>query len=134
VLEWNGPQIGVMANGPRRSFVEVVANLIANAIQHGEGEIRIVARMRSDRLRVEVSDEGPGLSRPIGQIARRVGAGAHGYGLSIANQAARRLGGSLTSAPASHGATVVFTVPAVHDPTCDDAVAGIAALSSGDGE
>jgi signal transduction histidine kinase len=113
---WEGPSEGVFANGPQRPFVEVVANLLANAIRHGEGPIELSARVRSDSLRVTVADQGPGLPGPLAGIARRATIGPHGHGLSVARESARRLGGALTSAPAVNGAKLVFTVPAVHDP------------------
>jgi signal transduction histidine kinase len=116
-FEWEGPEIGIYANGPQRPFVEVVANLMANAIRHGEGRIELRARVRSNSLRIEVSDEGPGLPGPLAGVARRSTAGPHGHGLSIARESARRLGGSLASAPSVGGAKIVFTVPALHDPT-----------------
>lgn len=115
-FEWEGPKDGVLANGPQRPFVEVVANLIANAIRHGEGRIELRARVRTDSLRVEVSDEGPGLPGPLSGIVRRAPVGPHGHGLSIARESARRLGGTLASAPSVGGAKIVFTVPALHDP------------------
>lgn len=121
---WEGPESGVMANGPRRPFVEVVANLLSNALQHGEGLVTLHARMRTDVLRIEVKDEGPGMRRSLRGESRRA-SGPHGHGLSIALAAARRLGGSVTSAPGVHGATVVFTVPATHD------VAAVQALALG---
>ncbi|MFT4048667.1 MAG: sensor histidine kinase [Solirubrobacterales bacterium] len=115
-FEWSGPEDGVWANGPKRRFVEVVANLLANAIRHGNGTITLSARMRSDSLRIEVSDEGPGLPRPLSGMTRRPQRGEHGHGLSIARESARQLGGRLASAPSASGATLAFTVPAVHRP------------------
>lgn len=114
-FEWEGPEEGVYANGPQRSFVEVVANLMANAIRHGEGRIELRVRVRSNSLRIEVSDEGPGLPGPLAGVARRSSAGPHGHGLAIARESARRLGGTLASAPSVGGAKVIFTVPALHD-------------------
>lgn len=116
-FEWEGPEAGVYANGPQRPFVEVVANLMANAIRHGEGRIELRVRVRSNSLRVEVSDEGPGLPGPLAGVARRSSDGPHGHGLSIARESAKRLGGTLASAPSVGGAKIVFTVPALHDPT-----------------
>ncbi|MBJ7458684.1 MAG: hypothetical protein JHD02_05815 [Thermoleophilaceae bacterium] len=121
-FEWEGPQLGIFANGPQRQFVEVVANLLANAIRHGEGEIVLRARVRCDSLRVEVSDQGPGLPGPLAGIARRASTGPHGHGLSIARDSARRLGGNVSSAPSPGGAKLVFTVPALHDPSNSSAV------------
>ncbi|MGB0872191.1 MAG: ATP-binding protein [Solirubrobacterales bacterium] len=116
-LDWRGPVEGVVAGGPKRRFTEVMTNLLANALAHGEGDIRVLARMRSDSLRIEVHDEGPGLRLPISAMARRRRGGRHGHGLRIAMRAAKRLGGGITSAPASSGAVIVFTFPALHDPT-----------------
>jgi two-component system sensor histidine kinase MtrB len=116
-FQWNGPENGVLANGPQRRFVEVVANLLGNAIRHGEGRIELVARVRSDSLRVEVSDQGAGLPGPLAGIVRRPSSGPHGHGLSIARESARTLGGNLASAPSPGGAKLVFTVPAIHDPS-----------------
>ncbi|MGK2878111.1 MAG: sensor histidine kinase [Solirubrobacterales bacterium] len=114
-FEWEGPRLGIFANGPKRPFVEVVANLLANAIRHGEGDVELCARVRSDSLRIEVSDQGPGLPGPLAGVARRSSAGPHGHGLSIARESARRLGGNISSAPSPGGAKLVFTVPALHD-------------------
>lgn len=125
-FEWDGPAQGVHANGPRRRFVEVVANLLANAVQHGAGRIDLTARVRSDHLRIEVTDQGPGLAAPTARLLRRVPKGMHGHGLSVARRAATALGGGLHSAPSAGGARFVFKVPALHDPTAatiDDVLA-----------
>lgn len=116
-LEWRGPVDGVVAGGPKRRFTEVMTNLLSNALSHGEGDIRVLARMRSDSLRIEVHDDGPGLRLPISAMARRRRGGRHGHGLRIATQAAKRLGGGITSAPSAAGAVIVFTLPALHDPS-----------------
>lgn len=114
---WDAPENGVLADGPQRRFVEVVANLLANAIRHGDGRITLTARMRSDSLRIEVADEGPGLPGPLAGAVRRTADPAHGHGLAIARESAASLGGRLSSAPSSSGARFVFTVPAIHDPS-----------------
>lgn len=115
-LEWFGPVDGIFVHGSKERFSEVMTNLLANAFEHGDGRVTVIGRMRSDSLRVEVRDQGPGLDRPLAALARR-GRGRHGHGLGVATRAARRLGGSLSSAPASEGAAIVLTVPAVHDPS-----------------
>lgn len=114
-FEWDGPVDGVYAYGPRRRFVEVVTNLLANALRHGAGSVRLVVRVKCDSLRIEVRDQGTGFGRPIATLARRR-RGPHGHGLSVAMRSARRLGGDVRSAPSLAGATVVFTVPAIHAP------------------
>lgn len=116
-FEWIGPESGVYANGPRKRFAEVVTNLLANAIRHGEGTIELTARMRSDSLRIEVADEGRGLPGPLAGFVRRPKGREHGHGLAVARDSARALGGSLASAPSGGGARIAFTVPAIHDPS-----------------
>ena len=111
---WAGGDEELLVNGPRRRFAEVVTNLLANALRHGDGDVTLTARVRSDHLRVEVHDEGPGLAAPLSEISRRRCIGRHGHGLAVATKAATALGGSLRSAPARSGANFVFSVPAVH--------------------
>lgn len=116
VFTWQGPDDCVLVGGQQRHFTEVITNLLTNALRHGEGDVELIARIRSDHLRVEVCDAGPGLPGPLAGIARRPQRGEHGHGLSVARRASRALGGTLSSAPASLGARLVFTVPALHRP------------------
>lgn len=116
-LDWRGPTDGVYCSGSRRRFSEVMTNLLANAFDHGDGAVTILVRVRSDSLRVEVRDQGPGLRRPVAALARRRRTGRHGHGLGIALRSAKRLGGEVTSAPSTEGAVMVFTLPASHDPS-----------------
>ncbi|GGM23847.1 hypothetical protein GCM10011608_05790 [Micromonospora sonchi] len=93
---------------PRR-LERVLGNLIANAVQHGDGEIRARVTRRLGRVVFEVDDQGPGI--PVEHLPRlfdrfhkvdpaRSGGGS-GLGLAIAQENARLLGGRLTvhSAP-----------------------------------
>lgn len=116
-FDWYGPIGAIYVRGRRRHFAEVVTNLLSNALHHGAGRVELVARVRSDSLRIEVSDQGPGLKGPLRGTARRPQRGEHGHGLGVARAAARRLGGTLTSPPSGSGAKLAFTVPAIHDPT-----------------
>ncbi|MGH2907333.1 MAG: ATP-binding protein, partial [Solirubrobacterales bacterium] len=108
---WRGPRSGMLVAGQRREFAEVIANLLSNAIRHGEGRIQLAARFADGNLRVEVRDQGPGLARPIAALTRLRRLGPHGHGLANAVRAAQRLGGSLTSAPSNGGALLIFSVP-----------------------
>lgn len=121
-LDWRGPVDGVYCAGSKRRFIEVISNLLGNAFCHGAGEVTVLARVRSDSIRIEVRDQGAGLARPVAALARRRGRGRHGHGLSVAMRAANRLGGGITSAPSSEGAVLVFNLPAVHDPSFAAAV------------
>lgn len=102
--------------GPRRHFTQVLVNLLANAVRHGDGCIELAASQLGGKLRVEVSDEGVGLPRPLqpGPLgSARSAHGRHGHGLHVAQASARALGGSLRSAPSGAGARIVLELPVV---------------------
>ncbi|MBI4897943.1 MAG: hypothetical protein HY827_06210 [Actinobacteria bacterium] len=113
-FDWHGGAARVA--GSRKLLAEAAANLLSNAIRHGRGRVRIAARECGDVLRVEISDEGPGLSRPLVDLVsdgrrglRRLG--PHGHGLAVAVRAVERLGGRISGAPSAAGATLVMELP-----------------------
>ncbi|SCG55671.1 two-component system, OmpR family, sensor histidine kinase MtrB [Micromonospora echinaurantiaca] len=88
---------------PRR-LERVLANLIANAVEHGDGDIRAAVRPAGPMVVFEVTDRGPGI--PAEHLPRlfdrfykvdpaRSGRGS-GLGLAIARENARLLGGRLS--------------------------------------
>jgi signal transduction histidine kinase len=89
-----------------------VSNLVENALRHGEGK-PVVLRVGSERerLRIEVSDQGPGVS-PANQqrlfqrffTTERDGGGT-GLGLAIVRAVAERQGGEVTFQTCSEGTT-----------------------------
>lgn len=113
-FDWQAGAAPVL--GARKNLVEAAANLLSNAIRHGEGRVRVIAREVDGVLRVEVLDQGPGLPRPVAALAanRRGGMrrlGPHGHGLAVAVRAAQRLGGEISSAPSAEGAALVLELP-----------------------
>jgi signal transduction histidine kinase len=107
----------VLLRGDRLRLAQAIGNLLANAIEHGEGEILLRAAASACTVRVEVLDEGPGLPAPIGELARRprAGRGLRGRGLAIAADAAARHGGRLAAAPSERGARLVLELPTAPD-------------------
>jgi signal transduction histidine kinase len=99
--------------GDRLRLAQVLGNLIANAIEHGGGEVSVGVVTRARTVRVEVCDSGPGLPAPVAQLARRArgGRGARGRGLAIALEIARSHGGTVAAAPTRAGARVVVELP-----------------------
>jgi len=95
-------------------LAQAIANLIVNALDHGQGDIHLVLRTTPGRVRIEVCDSGPGLPEPLRVlIARpRAGRGRRGRGLAITAAIAERVGGSLVVAPAARGARMVLDLPA----------------------
>jgi serine/threonine-protein kinase RsbW len=52
------------------ALTEACTNSVRHAYAEGDGEVRIVYELHSDRLVVEVSDEGPGFTPPEGDLGR----------------------------------------------------------------
>jgi two-component system sensor histidine kinase MtrB len=85
----------------------IVANLVSNALRHGEPPVSVRAQVRPDQLDIEVSDSGPGLAPDVlphvfnrfykADTARARSEGS-GLGLAIARENARLHGGGLTAA------------------------------------
>jgi signal transduction histidine kinase len=105
---------GVHVLGDRVRLAQAIGNLVVNAVQHGGGRVELAARQAGGMVRIEVTDEGPGL--PAGVVAlaeRREDGGAHGHGLAVAATVARRHGGRLAPAPSLRGARIGLELPAL---------------------
>jgi signal transduction histidine kinase len=111
VLSWSGN--GALVRGDRTRLAQACGNLLANAIEHGGGRVELLGHADRRRVRIEVRDQGCGLSAPIAELARRVrgGRGRRGRGLAIASEIASRHGGRLATAPAASGCRVVLELP-----------------------
>jgi len=108
--------------GDADRLVEVIENLVNNAIKYSPLASRIVVNARRDNGRavVEVKDAGPGLSdedkrRMFGRFQRlsatpTAGEPATGLGLSIAKQLAELMGGDLSADSAGPGRGASFTL------------------------
>jgi signal transduction histidine kinase len=107
------PTTSRVSGDPLR-LAQACANLVANALEHGGGSVCVRTWTAGGHVRVEVSDDGPGLPAPVpALLAAARGRRSHrGHGLAIAAAIARSHGGRLTSAPAPYGARVVLELPA----------------------
>jgi two-component system sensor histidine kinase MtrB len=90
-LDWSAGPVTVRAN--RGRLAQVLANLLANAVEHGGGQVRVVGRRTKHGIRVEVRDSG------------------RGHGLTIAGKAVRDAGGKLSAAKAGTGTAVAIDLP-----------------------
>ena len=109
------------ASGEERAVIQILVNLIGNAIRHSppDGTIRVGFRNAGGSASVTVADEGPGVSAPDQQrlFERFERAQPHGdgtgLGLAISRRLARSMGGDVTldSAP-GEGARFTLTLPA----------------------
>jgi len=111
---------GALVAGDRLRLAQAIANLVANALEHGQGAVELSARTINRRwVRVEVSDDGPGLPAPVADLTRRArgGRGRRGRGLAIAAEIAERHGGRLIAAPAPSGARIALELPILRRPS-----------------
>jgi signal transduction histidine kinase len=104
----------LLVDGNRLRLSQACRNLVANAIEHGGGEVRVHARALGPAVRVEVTDGGPGLPAPVGTLVAgaRHRRGRRGHGLAVAAQVAQRHGGRLAAGPSPRGARLVLELPA----------------------
>jgi signal transduction histidine kinase len=122
VIEPPQPSESLPAVAEFRRVLQVLLNLIGNAIRYSPEKSRIWIRLESlgEVARVIVADQGPGLSaeqqgRIFEKFERlgRSGDGGSGLGLYISRSLARAMGGELSveSAP-GQGARFILDVPA----------------------
>lgn len=109
-----------------RRVLQVLLNLIGNALRYAPGGSQVWIRLEQEgaRARVIIADQGPGLDpeqqRKIFEKFERLGRsgdGGSGLGLYISRRLARAMGGELSveSAP-GQGARFILTVPAAGPP------------------
>jgi signal transduction histidine kinase len=110
------PQPAVVVADPLR-LAQAIANVVANAAEHGGGAVRVGVTRAGTRVRVEVADDGPGLPVSIAALkaSARGRTGRRGHGLAIAAAIAERYGGHLTALPAARGARIALDLPAAAD-------------------
>jgi len=104
----------LLVRADRLRLAQACANLVANALEHGGGQVTVRASGAGDRVRLEVADQGPGLPAPVAELvaAARGRRSARGHGLAIAAAIADRHHGRLTAAPSGRGARMVLDLPA----------------------
>jgi signal transduction histidine kinase len=120
-VSWSGGAGTVW--GDRLRLAQVTGNLIANAIEHGGGVVRVHGHGDRTRARVEVTDTGPGLPASVPELVRRAGSGRRrrdggrrGRGLAIAAGIVADHRGRLAAAPSLRGARLVLELPTVAMP------------------
>jgi signal transduction histidine kinase len=104
-LSGDGGPLLVRADGLR--LAQATANLVANALEHGGGEVEVRSGLVGGRVRVEVRDHGPGLPARRARARR----GGRGRGLAIAGRLVAGQGGALRPLPSAVGARVALELP-----------------------
>lgn len=122
-----GEVTAARALGDQRRVLEVLSNLVDNALRHSPrgGTVTLTASRDGNEVRFEVRDQGPGIlpsdrSRIFERFytgdSARGGAEGTGLGLAIARQLVTRQGGRIWVADGGSGATLCFALPAArHD-------------------
>ncbi|MFD2764971.1 sensor histidine kinase [Micromonospora eburnea] len=115
------------ATDPRR-LERVLGNLVSNAIEHGDAEVRADVRHAGEWVIVEITDRGPGIpaehlphlfDRFYKVDPSRTGPGS-GLGLAIALENTRLLGGRLTmQSEVGRGTRLRLELPAAGGDRCD---------------
>lgn len=90
--------------GDRGRLAQAIGNLVQNAVEHGEGTVRVGLGRDGDRVLVEVADEGRGLRVPVEHLIRGRRRGRRGRGMGIVADALAAHGGRLRCAPSTGGA------------------------------
>jgi signal transduction histidine kinase len=108
------------ANGEERAVIQILVNLIGNAVRHSPdgGTVRLAFSRTAGSASVTVSDEGQGIDPADQQRIFERFERAHakesgtGLGLAISRRLARSMGGDVTleSAP-GEGARFTLTLP-----------------------
>jgi signal transduction histidine kinase len=94
-LDWSAGPVSVRAD--RGRLAQAFGNLLANAVEHGGGQVRVSGRRTARGIRVEVRDSG------------------RGHGLSVAARAVRDSGGTLTAGRAGSGTAMAVELPLAED-------------------
>ena len=120
-IELVGAGGSVMAAGEPRGTVQILVNLLGNAVRHSPtgGNVALIIEQRGETVTATVADEGPGIAEAdqqrIFERYERVGdaPGGIGLGLAISRRLARSMGGDieLQSAP-GEGARFTLVLPA----------------------
>jgi signal transduction histidine kinase len=107
------PARPLVVRADRLRIAQALANLVANAVEHGGGEVRVRARAAAAGARIEVTDGGPGLPAPLAELvaAARGRRDRRGHGLALAAVIAERHGGRLVTAPSPSGARLALEIP-----------------------
>ena len=114
---------GLIAIADSQRLMQVVSNLVTNALKYGGsgGRVAMRALRVDDSVRIEITDFGPGLTpqkqaqlfEPFNRLGlERSTIEGHGVGLALAKRLVELQGGSIgvTSAP-DEGATFWVTLP-----------------------
>lgn len=103
----------------RGELTELLGALSENAAQHARGRVAVSATRDADRIRIRISDDGPGIEDGMLELVMDRGArlderpDSTGMGLAIAFEICRAVGGSLTLSNLDPGFRAEVELPAL---------------------
>lgn len=104
---------GATVHADRRRLAQAFGNLIANAVEHGDGEIVVRGRRANGAIRVEVENG----AAPAPMRRQRRPQRARGRGLAIAARALEQAGGRLVSLDRPEGGRLAVAELPVERPS-----------------
>jgi signal transduction histidine kinase len=119
-LRWPVPPAVVRADQGRLG--QALDNLIVNALDHGAGTVRVTGAVTEATVRVAVTDQGDGITRPLREVMRCPWHRRHGHGLAVAARVAELHGGRLTARSGRIGARIEIELP-LAEPLASGAIA-----------
>ena len=120
-IELVGPEQGLRAVGDQRGAVQILVNLLGNAVRHSpeRGAIAVIVEPRGAQISITVADEGPGIAEAdqerIFEKYERIGdtPDGIGLGLAISRRLARSMAGDvLLHSTLGQGARLTILLPA----------------------
>ena len=127
-LRWDAGEAAVEGN--RLELAAALDNLIANALEHGGGQVELAADLAGDRVCLAVVDSGNGAGRRARQreaalkgrdtrrrrelrapLGRFSGRARHGHGLRLVRRTAARHGGAFALHKGERGTSAVLELP-----------------------
>lgn len=119
------PASAAAVRADRTHLVQILMNLLDNAITHGRQPVRVEVERRGEHVAIAVQDAGDGVTEAFAprlfdefaqaDTAVRGSRGGLGLGLPISRDLARANGGDIVHEPSERGARFVLTVPADPD-------------------
>jgi signal transduction histidine kinase len=127
-LRWDADE--AVVEGNRLELAAALDNLIANALEHGGGQVELAADLAGDRICLAVVDSGSGAGRRArqreavlkgrdarrrrdlrGPFGRLPGRARHGHGLRLVRRTAARHGGAFALHKGECGTSAVLELP-----------------------
>jgi signal transduction histidine kinase len=120
-LQLRMPVEEVRVNGDQQRLYQVLTNLLNNALRHtpSKGSIRVLLRLKTKTLELEIGDSGPGftpeaMNRAFERFYRSADRGRQrggsGLGLAICRSLVEAHGGSIELIPSQVGACVQISL------------------------